>query len=275
MPVRFELFRVSLMVRPQADLFVADEHDRETFLRRVFLTPYKFEYRGIPFQYLPYAVSVGPNVLGAIGRERVAVEDVPTADGFQEDVHIGWKASLLALDPTNSEDGQKIALQIDIRVGAPASLIDALVAEINRENPRALYNIEVQPIFDGRTFWQFAKEHENKITELTFDLVVPNGFWNASKSVKEEMRDAKERLRAQRVTNTVRSKDGLNTDDEGVRDAVEYAESGSGSIRAKTKEGRRFNSKSKTRTSTLDEVDESESLVASAMLQLDQVFDRE
>lgn len=263
------------MVRPQKGLFTGPDAAPEKYLRSVFSEPRRFEYRGIAFQYLPNTTHSGRYIFGGIGRERAATEDVPTSEGFQEGTHVGWKACFIALDPVNAEDGQKVAIEVDVRVGAPASLIGTLVSRINEENPDAPYNIEVQPIFDGRTFWQFAQEHHGEITELTFDMVVPNGLWNSAKTVKQEMQEAKDRLKAQRVVNTIKSKDGINTDDERIKDAVDYAESGSAAIRAKTRNGRRYNSKNKTRTAVLDdEPGEETALVIRAELHIQRVFDR-
>lgn len=276
MPVRFEQFRVSLMIRPQKELFSGPDLDPEKYLRSVFLQPHRFEYRGIAFQYLPNTARSDRYIFGGIGRERSATEDVPTAQGFQEGTHVGWKAAFFALDPVNAEDGQKAAVEVDNKVGSPASLITALVGRINEENPDAPYNVEVQPIFDGQSFWQFAQEHRGQITELTFDMVVPNGLWNSAKTVKEEMQEAKERLKAQRVVNTIKSKDGINTDDERIKDAVDYAESGSAAIRAKTRTGRRYNSKNKTRTAVLDdEAGEGTALIVRAEFHIQRVLDRE
>jgi hypothetical protein len=278
MPIRFEQFRVSLILRDQKDLFQEETRPNPLgYLRTVFSEPRRFIYRKIAFQYLPDQTRLASQyIFGGIGRERMAPEDVPTAAGFVEATHKGWKASLLVLDPANGGDGQKLAMEVDLQVGSPASLLTALAGAINEANASALYTIEVQPIFDGRSFWQFAEEHRGNITELTLDLVAPNGFWNASRTVKEEMRELNRRLKAQRVVNTVKSDEGINTDDEGVHEAVEYAESGSGAVRARSREGRRYNSKSKTRTSYLDDADNpGETLVVRAELSIRRVLDRE
>lgn len=43
---RFQLFRLTLLVREQIDAFAAPE-SREDFLRRVFSTDYRFKHYGI------------------------------------------------------------------------------------------------------------------------------------------------------------------------------------------------------------------------------------
>ena len=67
------------------------------------------------------------------------------------------------------------------------------------------------------------------------------------------MRELKEKEKARKVTIKLENENGLNVDTPGVRAAAENAAKGGGAVRARTRQGLRFNSKSRVRGETVDE----------------------
>jgi len=257
MSERFEVFRLSLLPRPQRDLEGGPDPTREEYLRTVFSAITTFAHYNAEFHFRPDPrLSTDNGLIGRLGRAVVIDENRPPDQGFEEISHEGWKACVVVVDPGEHEDGQKASIEIDQAVGKPTAIFGGLVKAINAANPLAPYTIEAQPIFDAETFWDFAEENEGQITSLTFEFVVPNGLWSASSSIRDELKAAKEKLGAQKVINTFQSSDGIETNSEQVRDAVNYAVSGSGEIKARAKGGKKFDSNEKPKVATLPKSDE-------------------
>lgn len=180
------------------------------------------------------------------------------------------------VDPRGHTDGQKSAIQIDKEIGGSPALMDALVKEINTQNPFAAYQIEANPIFDASTFWVFAEENHGRVTSLTFDLIAPNGLWNTASSIKEELAELRQAIKTQQVVTTFRSSEGLDTDNDRIKEAVDYAEKGSGKIRAKAKGNKHFNSTEKPKITTLeDERGARGAIMAKVKANLSRIFGRE
>ncbi|MBJ6127597.1 hypothetical protein [Microvirga splendida] len=273
---RFELFRLSLVPRDQKRFF-EEEISREEYLRRAFSRDWIFQHYGTEFHYRSDAqLSHSEALLGRLGRQVTFDENLPPEKGFAENSRDGWKACVLALDPRDHADGQKAALQIDRQVGTPYSLMISLAEAINQFYRDAPFQLEIQPIFDSSTFWRFAEENRGQVTSLTFEFVVPNGLWSANESVREGLARYREKISAQKVTTTFKSNEGLETDAEPIREAVSYAEKGSGSIKARALGNKRFSSKRQATVVTLDDSDSEEmSLVAKAARKITQVLGRE
>ncbi len=244
MSENFQLFRLSLLLREQADLFETDSLPvRADFLRSAFSREWRFEHYGSDFHFKPDLERSLPDaLLGRLGRAVKFEENLPPSQGLLETSHDGWKACVLVVDPTDHEDGQKASFQVDARVGKPVSIFAALIKTINSQMVSAPFMIHAEPIFDAETFWDFAEENEGAVTSITFEFVVPNGLWNSNTTLKEELISAREKLGAQKVINTFKSDDGLETNSEQIKEAVNYIGKGSGEIKAKAKGKKNFNS---------------------------------
>ena len=224
-------------------MFAGEDHTREEYLRAVFGERWTFEHYGTTIHYVPSDVKLGSEyILGRIGRAVKSVENAPPEAGFQETMREGWKAAVVAVDPRDMVDGQKIAIQLERQLGKPLSLIRSFLNHVNGTWTTTAYTIEVQPIFNAETFWQFAEENKGEVVSITFDFVVPNGLWTASTSLRDELRAARETINAQEVSTTIKSPTGLDTDSKQIREAVAYTETGSGAVRAKTRHGKTYSS---------------------------------
>ena len=274
MGVKFDLFRMTLLDRVDPELFAPVEA-REEYLRRVFSTSLDFTHHGKPFWYRPAHIVADEAVFGRLGRRVVLDENLPPEEGLGETTHESWRACVIAVDPRNHPDGQKLAIERDRTVGGPVALANALAKAINVMHANANFSIEISPIFDARTFWEFAKNHHGDIISLTFDLVVPNGLWTADKNIRDEMAEVRDELNGQEVVTTIKAPYGINTDSPRVADAVAYAESGSGSIAAKTRNGESYYSKNVPKSVTIDDVEKDRTrLIERVATKLLQVFGR-
>ena len=158
----------------------------------------------------------------------------------------------MVIDPSHHVDGQKAGVQIDSRVGNAAGLLHALAEQINTDATEATpYIIEVAPIFNADSFWKFARDHKNGVTSVTFDLITPNGPWGARDSLREDLKDFRAKENADEVVITIKAAEGINTETERVREAVKYAESGGGKIRARSNSGKHYVSTMTARTASV------------------------
>jgi hypothetical protein len=131
---------------------------------------------------------------------------------------------------------------MDAQVGDPKSVFVGLIKHINEANINSRFSVDAQPIFDPTTFWDFAKTNAGKITTLTFEFTAPNGLFSSSESIADELKEARKRINADKIINTFKNQAGLNTDSQPVKDAVNYAQTGSGEIRARTNDKKRYSS---------------------------------
>ena len=237
--IRFQLFRLSLLLHEQMSLFDHEVISREEYLRGVFSQEYQFDHYRNRFHYRPdLERSTGNITLGRVGRPMIIEENRPPEEGLGETTHEGWKAAVVVIHPSDHPDGQKASVEIDQQVGKPTVIFAALVNAINQANPSP-YQLEVQPIIDARSFWEFASANQGAITSLTFEFTVPNGLWSTATHLREELIEAREHIKAHKVTAKFQSDDGLETNDERIVEAVNYAASGSGIIKARARNKKR------------------------------------
>jgi hypothetical protein len=256
MAERFELFRLSLLPKPSRDMFSGPDLSREEYLRKVFAEEVIYTYAGEQYHYVPMLESAGNGVIaGRLGKKTVIEENRPPSEGLTETKRDTWKASLLVIDPTEHQDGQKAAVEIDRSVASPGTILFSLTRQINRNHPEALYSIEAASIIQAETFWAFAEQNRGQVTAVKFDFFAPNMF-GGSDSIIEELRDFREKEKAHRVSVSLHNRDGLNLETEKTREAVDYINKSGGKIRAKAKMGQKYSSTDKAKSGVMpDEAD--------------------
>jgi hypothetical protein len=276
---KFQLFRLTLLEKNQGNLFGSPKQTREEYLREIFSKAWDFTKYSSTFHYVPANNrSTSKNgaglLVGRIGRPITLPENKPPADGFIEQNRDTWKAEYLIVDPRNYSDGQKVAIQIDPQVGDPKSVFNGLIKHINETDSGSRFSVEAQPIFDPTTFWDFAKTNKGKITTLTFEFTAPNGLFSSNESIADDLKEARNKINANKVISTFKNKEGLNTDSQPVKDGVEYAQTGSGEIRARTIDNKRYSSifrpvfivvKNSDQAITLDFIETHSSLILGRM----------
>jgi hypothetical protein len=246
------------MSRPQRNLFDdRGEVSREEYLREVFSKKREFSHHGNDFHYLPEERDAWASsaIIGRIGRKVHTEENLPPEEGFADTIHEGWKAVVIVVDPTDHKDGQKVAVEVKLSVGAAFSLIKGLVASINDDDELSRYFIEVQAIFDPSEFWKWARENKGEVTSVKFDLVAPNGLFGARNNLRDELKAANEQSGANEVVIELKNPDGLKLESEPIHEAVEYAESTGGRITGRAKGKKRFSSTLRPKMTTLKDTD--------------------
>lgn len=135
------------------------------------------------------------------------------------DVFINLKCQQFAIEISNS----KIPIE---------SLLNVFQRMLN--NLTKDFNIFVNAIKDKKDFWDLIS-NDNSISEITFDLVVPN-YFDVSGSAKNLVASAKDSLNADNVSLCIKNKKGkLKASIEAIDSFVKYSSS-SGSWRLKIKE---------------------------------------
>ncbi|WP_170553916.1 hypothetical protein [Ruegeria atlantica] len=232
---RFDLFRLSLRQREQVDILDKIEpKSREEWIRALFSFRTEFRHHGVDYVYIP----VNPNetyplVVGKIGREISEIENTSPEDGYREVVHDSWKAAVVVVDPTEHEDGQKLAIQFHADVGKPSTLAPRLLQAMEGQQEYRPFLSSVHPITNKEAFWDFVKRNEGKITYIRFELEVPNMF-GGDDEFDKEMKEYRDKEKAQKVAIEIVSPDGVDAETERVRYTAEKAMTqGTGSIRAR------------------------------------------
>jgi hypothetical protein len=248
--MHFDLFRISLTPRAQIDFEVYRNPDgsqptREQWLRIVFGRPIEFNVKQVMYVYTPIdAVAFATTIDGRIGRKTIKTENLPPSEGFAEIERDAWQAADVIIDPVAHGDGQKLAMEWKDSVGRPSSILEALAAYLNQSDYQSPYGIEIGAISEPQTFWAFVEENYGQITSLTLEVPVPNMFGHQT-DFDEEMRAYRDKEKAQTVTLTLKNPAGLQVDTENIKNGVEYAAKTGGTIKARARRGKTYNSKKK------------------------------
>jgi hypothetical protein len=223
--VYVESLRLSLFERDQKNLFEATHpsgrrYSRESWLREIFSRETEFIHRRKHFVFVPDAeFTVPPLIGGRVGRQRTVKENDPPEGGLHESIRSIWRASVLVLDPTHHDDGQKLWIQAqDEEIGKPLSLIRSLAMHFNRSSD-APYTIDVNGIVDPQSFWDFVAKNKGDITTVTIEAVAPNMFSGKDDFVNE-LRNLRDKERAQRLKVEIKNDSGLNPDTERMHDVI-------------------------------------------------------
>lgn len=233
--LRFDLFRLSLRQRHQEDLFVSVERmGREDWIRTLFSKRVEFSHYGAELIYVPIKGNSSDRyVLGKIGREVSGLEYTGPEDGYQEYIRDTWKATMFVVDPTDHEDGQKVAIQFHSEFGKPNALAPRLLIALEEAQELKHFLTAIHPITSSEAFWSFVNRNEGKITKIRFELEVPNMF-GAEDEYEREMREFREKEKAQKVVIEIKNPDGVDPHTERVRFTANKAMSqGTGKVTAK------------------------------------------
>jgi hypothetical protein len=226
------------------------------FIREAFLKRIEFDYYYKKFFFVPAPEIVDPTyIMGRIGREAPENENLPPEQGLVEITQGVWRALIVFIDPRHHSDGQKAAVSIDSKVGSSTRILQALCNAINEKNSESQWSIIATPIINSGDFWKFVREHDKSITSATFEFVAPNMFGGGDSASKESRRFRDEE-KAHRIKVTLSSPDHLELDTPRIRDAVKYIERGQGEMKARTRDGKTFNSKNTKEIITISETDE-------------------
>ncbi|WP_323796241.1 hypothetical protein [Nisaea sp.] len=250
--MQFDILRLSLLHTTQIDLEErrlsdGSEFDRETWLQDVFSQQIQFIHRKEIFHFVPIVDqddSFPGLIAGRIGRLVKVQENEPPERGLTETEREAWHASLVLIDPTHHGDGQKVAFQKDSSIGTPLRLLESLANKINNSGISEPFFIEVAPVADLQTFWDFTKKNEGKVTAVTFEFLAPNMF-GIHDDYDQEMANLRDNEKIRRAKLQIESEEGLELDTDRVRFAANYTTRGGGSLKARTSDGKTYDSNKK------------------------------
>lgn len=247
----FELFHLSLHQKSQRDFFEPiSAISREAWLRHAFKDQFKFEHRGKEIFWVP-AETDSELISGNLVRLHKRRRHKPPEEGAVEEIGDEWQGAIIIIDPQAHSDGQKLSFERDETIGRPRPVLQSLLAFINAL-PLAPYAIEPKPIFSGESFWSWAAAHEFRLHKITFHFVTPNMF--DSKNAFDEDMAKLGAVGVSRVKMELTEGDrdgGIDADSEQIRNGVDYAAQGGGSLTAKAKNGDKFNSTNDAATARL------------------------
>ena len=278
MPARFYILRMSLSQENQLPLdeVAGPPLTREEYLRSVFSRAIVFQHRRKTFHYVPTKASPSqPIMAGGLGREFVAFENLAPEAGFEAVMHRGWKAAVVAIDPAHHDDGngQRVVINHDPDVGMPFPVFASLVSAINEADALKPYHIEVEPLFDPQSFWTFAERHPHQVTTVAFNLTTPNP-WGGLDGFEKDLQDMRDDEHAHTVRLSLHSGSGLRVNTPRIKQLVDYARKGRGTITARAQDGSSYNSTSKATTVKLDDRDGKESLLERVSRDFNALFGR-
>jgi hypothetical protein len=245
--VQFEFFRLSLIEKPQRSLFEGRlSSNREEFLRAALMKDFGFPgLKGMKYVYTHVPMGDVDNfILARVGRTRSMRENESPELDFVPVERPSWQAAHLILDPRHHADGQKLAIEKRYEVGSTKSIAEALANYLNAIDPHSPFLVEVRDIVDPSTFWDFAEAHRGEVVFVNFELLAPNMF-GIRGMIDKEMKEFQKNEGAQKVNLALESQDGLNLHTERVKETVNYTAEGGGTIRARAKNKKTYNSRNK------------------------------
>lgn len=244
--MKLALIRLSLFAREQRDAFELQTIGREATLRGAFGRSFDFSHRRKLFWYEPFVSDLLPPdcIAGFVGRPKRVRDNRPPEEGLLPTEHEIWKAALLVIDPRDHPDGQKVAFQVTQDVGVPLSVFRSMTAKLNAfglDDGPLPFAIEPGGISDDRDFWTFVAQHEGEIVSATFDFYAPNMF-GIHDDYDAELRDLRDEEKAEKVSVTLSSGDGLNLNTPRVAHAASQIRRGTGQVTARLRDGETFSS---------------------------------
>lgn len=271
----FKLFRISLIDEQTTfDMFKEHAKNRQEFLTSIFSERFQFTHRGAIYHYAPVLTSKKPEeiLLGRVGKPTKVIENMPPDQGLLEEERESWKAAVMVIDTSHHEDGQKISFQCRSEVGKPKSILKSMANELNSRHKGRGYHMEIEPIFDASSFWDFVKENNGKITRISFTFVAPNMFGSID-SISREMKEFRDEERAQRIRIELSSENGLNAETEKIKNSVDYVAKGGGKITAATHK-KKFNSTVSEKDVSIDKITQDEPIIDLILKTLSKIFGR-
>lgn len=254
----FELFHLSLLQRQQLDIEGESYKDftREQWLTKIFSEDFPFVSYGSEFYYLATEALNFPSILvGKLGRHLVREENSPPDQGLEKYTRDTWLASVVVIDPTHHEDGQKLAIQSVADIGKASTLIKNYIRAVNEKYPHGPYQIEISQIVETGSFWNFVEENKGRVTSVSFDFIAPN-MLGADDEFYEEMRDYRDSEKARKIRLAIENPEGIDPETDKIKRAVNYALEGRGTVKARAKGNKRYNSEEKVRRVYIDDIKE-------------------
>lgn len=277
---RFDLFRLSLRERIQPGLLdsLETQRSREEWIRHLFSQSTKFRHHNTNFVYIPTDPEAShPYVVGKIGRPVSEIENRPPEEGYEEYVHDAWKAAVVVCDPRESDDGQKVAIQLHMDVGKPTTLAPRLLQAMEAGQEYIQYLSAIHPITNNEAFSDFVERNQGRITNIKFELEVPNMF-GSDDEYDREMKEFRDKDKAQKVAIEIKNPDGIDANSDRVKFTASKAmNQGTGTVKATAMgKGNTFSSQEQQKSAKIpmDQESDESPLIERAASMADRILGR-
>jgi hypothetical protein len=237
--MQFEIFRLSVVpqIRPPIIEYIDQTRPKKTrseFLENAFENSYKFQHRRSTLVY-KFDIRDHHHVLAMIGRQIEKTGYGPPESSFQPIKIDWWARSHVVFDLSAETTGQKVAVLRQGEVGEPFTVLKSLIDHINKKNKDEDWKIEFEPMASKSNFWKIYLEKQKSITQVKFDLVVPN-ILGAHGELTEFAKQVWDQEHAQKFTLGLSADPGqLQLKTERLEAAVTYSHSGGGRATLKAK----------------------------------------
>jgi hypothetical protein len=140
----------------------------------------------------------------------------------------------------NDPEKQEIYIQKNlIAFNSSYSVISFLDNYINERLKKYNLVVYISPVFEEREFWKIIKHHENRITQLQFELIKPN-MSNISATLTEELKALQNNTNSHKTIvglNAPKDKslENINNENNDIENLVSYSSNGGGEITLRAK----------------------------------------
>ena len=266
-PMKLFLHRLSLSEKLfQSDIFdyapssegqeMRSAKSRTDWLFEVFGSEQAFVYNApgqasAEFRYICCQIEDSV-IAGVVAKRKTAVGHFDRNDPLAEEAREEWATVNVFLNL--GDDEQVIAIENNLALtSSPMKTLSDLIRAINEKNADVDgYKFDVFPVLNDATFWEAIERYPGKVRTLEIDLVVPNPEPSASITA-EELEQLRKTMNLQRKTEVYQSDDGLELNNDMIRERAEYVRRGRGALKAKDGKTLIFSSEKSTKAVEVDE----------------------
>lgn len=177
-------------------------------------------------------------IFGEIAIEKTQTERTTPYEGLKVIEHNYWDAALILVDPSEHDDGQKIAFNSNV-LGDGNLIIPSLLEHAYSLNDAFIPVLNC--IKEKGSFVDFIAKYPQSITNISFDMAMPNMFKD-----KGVFMDETRRLRGAGITNMKNEfksdGGGIDIKKAGFDEIVPIVEKGGGEAKAVSSNGEIYQS---------------------------------
>jgi hypothetical protein len=244
------MMRLFLADRSAGTLFEGVSRERrssrEAFLRQAFRGEFPFTHRKRKYVYTPFQ-SVNEYFLsGVIARAHMVTIGKSPEENYQKEEIPDWDTANVFIDVSGESDGQKVAMQDVLSVGAPLSVFRSLIDHVNRMDVQSDWLIAVNSITSDADFWNVMAENRGHISEIDFVFAAPN-IWKGVSETENALKEFDKQYGIKETEIRLRNPDqninpGDPKDEGMIKTAIDYIKRGGGRYSAKRGRKTIFNS---------------------------------
>ncbi len=233
--MKIQYFRYFLNAAKQPDMFPSTEDKNDIFIR---LIQEKMEYQNGKNELIYVCHNKVDKLLHAkLGKKSSIKKNIPSEDDFVEQEEEDYpNCNIIFYLDKNPNLGQTIAFEyINSIFSKPEKQLKKFEEIVNKKLHPSGYALSISSIDDERNFWKIIEKNDGQIEKLSFSYAVPNLF-NLKNTLSEDLKESSERYGITNTTIELENKNGklnISTDDQLIKESVEYTEKGGGEFKLK------------------------------------------